>query len=102
MFLSSVNRSESLADDAKARRWLGRVRFGRIQSLDAGEVVGVDRPVAINRSRLEQISEISDFVMRLQSWLDPEKRAVVFVCDDVQEAVGTLADVANPLVKIRQ
>jgi hypothetical protein len=56
----------------------------------------------INHSRLEQISEISDFVMRLQSWLDPEKRAVVFVRDDVQKAVGTLADVANPLVKIRQ
>lgn len=40
--------------------------------------------------------------MRLQSWLDPEKRAVVFVRDDVQEAVRTLADVANSLVKIRQ
>lgn len=56
----------------------------------------------INRSRLEEISEISDFVMRLQSWLDPEKRAVVFVRDDVQEAVRTLADVANSLVKIGQ
>jgi hypothetical protein len=28
MFLSSVNRSESLAEDAKAGRWLGRVRLG--------------------------------------------------------------------------
>jgi hypothetical protein len=39
---------------------------------------------------------------RLRSWFDPEKSTVVFVRDDVQEAVGALADVANPLVKIGQ
>ena len=86
MFLSSVNKARHNGETIAVRRRRVRADAGPRRSL--------------NRRRDRRDFGLRDEATELAR--SGEARRVVFVRDDAQEAVGTLADVANPLVKIRQ